>query len=64
MRWSDISLIAEALYDKLPETDPATVRFTDLHNWIVDLEGFDDDHTRGGEKVLEAIQQAWIDEAR
>jgi FeS assembly protein IscX len=34
-----------------------------LHNWVVDLDGFDDDHTRGGEKVLEAIQQAWIDEA-
>jgi FeS assembly protein IscX len=64
MRWSDVSLIAEALYDKFPEIDPITVRFTDLHNWIVDLEGFDDDHTRGGEKVLEAIQQAWIDEAR
>ncbi|HEU4775851.1 MAG TPA: Fe-S cluster assembly protein IscX [Telluria sp.] len=64
MRWSDISLIAEALYDKFPEIDPITVRFTDLHNWVVDLEGFDDDHTRGGEKVLEAIQQAWIDEAR
>lgn len=64
MRWSDISLIAEALYDKYPEIDPITVRFTDLHNWVVDLEGFDDDHTRGGEKVLEAIQQAWIDEAR
>jgi FeS assembly protein IscX len=64
MRWSDVSLIAEALYDKFPEIDPITVRFTDLHNWIVDLDGFDDDHTRGGEKVLEAIQQAWIDEAR
>jgi FeS assembly protein IscX len=64
MRWSDISLIAEALYDKFPEIDPITVRFTDLHNWVVDLEGFDDDHSRGGEKVLEAIQQAWIDEAR
>lgn len=64
MRWSDVSLIAEALYDKFPEIDPITVRFTDLHNWIVDLEGFDDDHSRGGEKVLEAIQQAWIDEAR
>ena len=64
MRWSDVSLIAEALYDNYPEIDPITVRFTDLHNWIVGLDGFDDDHTRGGEKVLEAIQQAWIDEAR
>ena len=64
MKWSDVSAIAEALYDKFPEIDPIAVRFTDLHNWIVDLEGFDDDHTRGGEKVLEAVQQAWIDEAR
>jgi FeS assembly protein IscX len=63
MKWSDISAIAEALYDKFPEIDPLTIRFTDLHNWVVDLDGFDDDHTRGGEKVLEAIQQAWIDEA-
>ncbi|MES3026199.1 MAG: Fe-S cluster assembly protein IscX [Pseudomonadota bacterium] len=64
MKWSDISAIAEALYDKLPEVAPATVRFVDLHNWVVALDGFDDDRTRGGEKVLEAIQAAWIDEAR
>ncbi|MFC0169755.1 Fe-S cluster assembly protein IscX [Pseudoduganella danionis] len=64
MKWTDISAIAEALYDKFPDIDPLTIRFTDLHNWIVELEEFDDDHTRGGEKVLEAIQQAWIDEAK
>ena len=64
MKWSDITQIAEALYDKFPDTDPLTIRFTDLHNWVVDLEEFDDDHTRGGEKVLEAIQAAWIEEAR
>jgi FeS assembly protein IscX len=64
MKWSDISAIAEALYDKFPDIDPAGLRFVDLHNWVVDLDGFDDDHTRGGEKVLEAIQAAWIDEAR
>ena len=64
MKWSDISQIAEALYDKYPEIDPATVRFVDLHNWIVGLEGFDDDHKRGGEIVLDAVQAAWIDEAR
>ena len=64
MKWTDITAIAEALYDKHPDIDPLTIRFTDLHNWIVDLEEFDDDHTRGGEKVLEAIQQAWIDEAQ
>ena len=64
MKWNDINTIAEALYDKFPDTDPLTVRFTDLHNWIVNLDGFDDDHGRGGEKALEAIQAAWIDEAR
>ena len=48
----------------LPDVDPAAVRFVDLHNWVLALDGFDDDRTRGGEKVLEAIQMAWIDEAR
>lgn len=64
MKWADITAIAEALYDKYPDVDPAAIRFTDLHNWVVGLDGFDDDRTRGGEKVLEAIQTAWIDEAR
>ncbi len=63
MKWVDVRDIAIALSEKYPDTDPRTVRFTDLHNWVVDLEGFDDDHSRGGEKVLEAIQAAWIDEA-
>jgi FeS assembly protein IscX len=63
LKWTDITAIAEALFDKFPDTDPSTIRFTDLHNWVVELDGFDDDHKRGGEKVLEAIQQAWIDEA-
>lgn len=63
MKWSDITQIAEALYDNHPDIDPLTIRFTDLHNWVVGLDGFDDDHTRGGEKVLEAIQAAWIEEA-
>ena len=64
MKWSDIATIAECLCDKFPDVDPAAVRFVDLHNWVVGLDGFDDDRTRGGEKVLEAIQMAWIDEAR
>jgi FeS assembly protein IscX len=64
MKWSDITAIAEALCEKFPDADPAAVRFVDLHNWVVGLDGFDDDRTRGGEKVLEAIQAAWIDEAR
>ena len=63
MKWTDVQAIAEALYDRYPDVDPATIRFVDLHNYIVGLEDFDDDHGRGGERVLEAIQQAWIDEA-
>jgi FeS assembly protein IscX len=63
MKWTDVQLIAEELADKYPDVDPKLVRFVDLHNYVVGLEDFDDDHSRGGEKVLEAIQQAWIDEA-
>lgn len=63
MKWIDVSDIAIALCEKYPDTDPRTVRFVDLHNKVVDLDGFDDDHGHGGEKLLEAIQAAWIDEA-
>jgi len=62
MRWTDVTDIAIALAEEHPDVDPRTVRFVDLHNWVVTLPGFDDDHKRGGEKVLEAIQAAWIDE--
>ncbi|WP_035384266.1 Fe-S cluster assembly protein IscX [Ferriphaselus sp. R-1] len=62
MKWTDVSDIAIELAERHPEIDPRSVRFTDLHNWVVDLPGFDDEHGRGGEKVLEAIQMAWIDE--
>ena len=62
MKWTDIADLAVALCDAHPDIDPATVRFTDLHNWVRALPGFDDPG-RGGEKILEAIQQAWIDEA-
>ncbi|WP_296948174.1 Fe-S cluster assembly protein IscX [uncultured Massilia sp.] len=64
MKWTDVAAIAEALFDKYPDVDPAVVRFVDLHNWVVELDGFDDDRARGGERVLEAIQAAWIEEAR
>jgi FeS assembly protein IscX len=64
MKWTDIQLIAESLYDKFPEIDPLKVRFTDLHKWVCELDGFDDAPERSGEKILEAIQMAWIDEAR
>ncbi len=64
MKWTDTLQIAEALFDKFPDVDPLTVRFTDLHRWVTELEGFSDDPSRSGEKILEAIQMAWIDEAR
>lgn len=63
MKWTDVQQIAEALSDQYPDIDPTTIRFVDLHNYVVGLEDFDDDHQRGGERVLEAIQQAWINEA-
>ena len=62
MKWTDVLEIAIQLADAHPEIDPKPVRFTDLHNWVVALPEFADDTSRGGEKVLEAIQQAWIDE--
>ena len=64
MKWTDTIRIAEELCEKFPDVDPLTVRFVDLHNWVVALDGFDDDHQHGGEKVLEAIQMAWIEESR
>ena len=63
MKWTDVRDIAITLSEKHADIDPKTIRFVDLHNLVVDLDGFDDDHHRGGEKVLEAIQAAWIDEA-
>ncbi len=62
MKWTDTIRIAEELHDKFPDVNPLTIRFTDLHNWVCGLDGFDDDHSRGGEKILEAIQSAWIEE--
>jgi FeS assembly protein IscX len=64
MKWTDTLDIAIALADKYPDVDPLKVRFTDLHQWVCELEEFDDDPQRSGEKILEAIQMAWIDEAR
>ncbi|MBF0304523.1 MAG: Fe-S cluster assembly protein IscX [Alphaproteobacteria bacterium] len=62
MRWTDIHDIAIALEDRHPEVDNVNLRFTDLHRWVVELEGFADDPARSNEKILEAIQMAWIDE--
>ena len=63
MRWTDVHEIAFKLADAKPEVDPLQVNFVDLRNWIIDLPGFDDAPERCGEKLLEAIQAAWIEEA-
>ncbi|KAF0844581.1 FeS assembly protein IscX [Methylovorus glucosotrophus] len=63
MKWTDSLRIAEALYDAHPDIDPKTIRFTDLYQWVLNLEEFDDAPEKCGEKILEAIQLAWIEEA-
>jgi len=63
MKWTDIQDIAIALTDAHPDIDPKRVRFTELYDWVQQLPGFDDDPKRCGEKILEAIQQAWIEDA-
>ena len=63
MKWTDSLDIAIALAEKHPDVDPTTVRFTDLREWVLELPGFDDDPKHCGEKILEAIQMAWIGEA-
>jgi len=62
MKWTDTLDIAIELYEKFPEVDPRYVRFTDLHRWVTELAGFDDDPGKSNEKILEAIQMAWINE--
>ena len=62
MKWTDSTLIAEELYDKYPEVDPKTIRFTDLVQWVLELDGFSDNKSNCGERILEAIQMAWIEE--
>ena len=62
MKWTDSQAIAEALYDRNPDLDPKTVRFTDMHQWICELEGFDDVPENSNEKILEASLLYWLDE--
>jgi FeS assembly protein IscX len=62
LTWNDLEDIALALYDKFPDQDPSYIRFTDLHKWITELEGFSDDPKKSNEAKLEAIQMAWVDE--
>ena len=60
--WTDVRAIAIELFERHPDVDPLTVRFTDLHRWITELPGFSADPKRSNESLLEAIQMAWIDE--
>ena len=64
MKWTDSREIAIALTEKYPDVDPERVNFVDLRSWVLALEGFDDDPKRSGEKILEAIQSMWIEEAQ
>jgi FeS assembly protein IscX len=63
MKWTDTRDIALALAEHHPDVDPRAVRFTDLRQWIMDLPGFSDDPKHCGEKILEAVQMTWIEEA-
>ncbi|VAW60215.1 Protein IscX, believed to be involved in assembly of Fe-S clusters [hydrothermal vent metagenome] len=61
-KWTDTLDIVIDLDEKHPDVDPQYIRFTDLHQWVCELEGFDDDPESSSEKILEAIQMTWIDE--
>jgi FeS assembly protein IscX len=60
--WTDTEEIGIQLAEKFPDTDPLSVRFTDLHKWVTELPDFEDDPKKSNEKILEAIQMAWLEE--
>jgi len=62
LKWTDISDIAIELDEAHPDVDPRTVNFVDLMQWVLALPEFEDSQERCGEKILEAIQMAWIEE--
>ena len=62
LRWTDVQEIAIALEEAHPGADNVNLRFTDLHKWVTALPGFSDDPNKSNEKILEAIQMAWIAE--
>ncbi|MBI2153047.1 MAG: Fe-S cluster assembly protein IscX [Candidatus Rokubacteria bacterium] len=64
LTWKEAEEIALALAEKFPDTDPLAIRFTELHKWVTELEGFSDDPKASNEGILEAIQMAWLDEVR
>jgi FeS assembly protein IscX len=62
MRWTDIHDIAIELEERHPDADVVNLRFTDLWKWVQELPGFADDPQKSNEKILEAIQMAWLEE--
>ena len=62
LEWTNVHAIAQLLAERHADVSPLSVRFTDLHKWIVELPGFAGDPKKSNEKILEAIQMAWIDE--
>lgn len=62
LTWNNLDDIALALYEKYPDVDPTYIRFTDLHKWITELEGFDDDPVKSNEAKLERVQMIWLEE--
>jgi FeS assembly protein IscX len=62
MKWTDTREIAIALAERHPDVDPRTILFTDLKRWVLELPAFADEPAHSGEKILEAIQMAWMDE--
>jgi len=62
LRWTDVQDIAIELEERHPDVDNVNLRFTDLHRWVLELPDFEDDSNRSNEKILEAIQAAWIEE--
>jgi FeS assembly protein IscX len=64
LTWRDAEDIALALSERFPDTDPLTVRFTDLHRWVTELPEFADDPKASNEGILEKIQMVWLEEFR
>ena len=62
LKWTDSLDIAIELDDKYPDVEPRTVNFVDLREWVIGLDDFDDDPEHSGERILEAIQMAWMEE--
>jgi FeS assembly protein IscX len=64
LKWTDSEDLGILLHERFPDTDPLTVRFTDLHTWVCELDEFDDEPSNSNEAKLEAIQMAWLEEYR